>query len=268
MYVGRIVAVGQARSNKLVAMYRLSSRSYPNREFRQNGQTVAVAAKPGFESKLQENPYISYTCLRASETHAVAGNGTHVDPIADQLEVGSDVIAILKSVLHEMGYERDSNRTPRIAGVVDRISRVATFGIVRHDGLIVRNVDLKNGEAFYMATYEHDSPDARFHEDHFNPETVEDACKHILIAGAFRAFDHPIASACAYESDSGFQVVRSLWTSSGEVRSVTLTEFIAKLTVGHEPRDLRGVVSIVSTEFGQRHRNSTIRPAGSSEIPS
>jgi IMP cyclohydrolase len=63
MYIGRIVAVGMTKSSKLVALYRVSSRSFPNRQTRMIGQAVAIVPKEGFESDIYKNPYIAYNCL-------------------------------------------------------------------------------------------------------------------------------------------------------------------------------------------------------------
>ena len=88
MYVGRIVAIGKTGEDRLAAMYRVSARSYPNRQIRKIGQAIAVVPKEGFESDIHKNPYIAYNCLRLVGGYAVVGNGTHTDPIAEKLETG------------------------------------------------------------------------------------------------------------------------------------------------------------------------------------
>jgi len=67
MYVGRIVAIGKTQEDRLVAVYRVSSRSYPNRQARRIGDAIAVLPKPGFESDIYENPYIAYNCRHSLE---------------------------------------------------------------------------------------------------------------------------------------------------------------------------------------------------------
>src|SRR5512138_1693454 len=81
MYVGRIVAVGKTKAGQLAAMYRVSSRSFPNRQTKVIGGAIAVIPKEGCESDLDQNPYIAYNCLRVVSRYAVVGNGAHVDPI-------------------------------------------------------------------------------------------------------------------------------------------------------------------------------------------
>ena len=81
MYVGRSVAIGKTEEGRLEAMYRVSARSYPNRQTKRMGQAIAVVPKEGFESDIYKNPYIAYNCLRLVGDYAVVGNGTHTDPI-------------------------------------------------------------------------------------------------------------------------------------------------------------------------------------------
>ena len=206
MYVGRIVAVAKSQTNCLVAMYRISSRSFPNRKTRLDSQAVAVVPKPGFEDDAHQNPFIAYNCLRIVQGFAVVGNGTHVNPIADEIASGVPVEEAISVVLPKMGYESDSYRTPRIVAVADRDSRLGTLGVIRHDGLFVRNVELDRGEAFYAATYEHNYPGHDFHDSNFRASNANEACDYIIGGGVFSALEHPIAAACAYESDAGFLI--------------------------------------------------------------
>ena len=66
MYLGRIVAIGMTRSGKTAAMYRVSSRSFPNREAVLVNNQVSILPRAGFESDLRRNPYISYNCIRVA----------------------------------------------------------------------------------------------------------------------------------------------------------------------------------------------------------
>ncbi len=88
MYVGRIVSVGLTISNRLCLMYRVSSRSFPNRVIKDIKGALAVIPSPGSETDIYQNPYISYNCLRHNSEFAVVGNGTHTDPIFEKLEPG------------------------------------------------------------------------------------------------------------------------------------------------------------------------------------
>jgi len=85
MYVGRFVVVGPE-----VGAYRVSSRSFP--EPRDNRSRRGAHRRSHRGRPETDNPYVSYNCLRVVETPtgetAAFGNGSHVDPIAEKLEVG------------------------------------------------------------------------------------------------------------------------------------------------------------------------------------
>jgi IMP cyclohydrolase len=206
MYVGRIVAVGRARSGRLVAMYRVSSRSFPNRQTKIIGQAVAIVPKEGFESDIYRNPYLAYNCLRLVGECAVVGNGTHVDPIAERLQSGMGMRDAVASVLFGMDYEHDDYHTPRITAVVDKKGNLCTLGIIRQDALLVQNINPKNGEAYYIATYEHNYPGERFYDGGFDVTSAEEACDYVLGRGVFSTLERPISAACAFETDSDFAV--------------------------------------------------------------
>jgi IMP cyclohydrolase len=152
VYVGRLLV---ARPG-LVA-YRVSSRSFPNRRTRVGDGRVAVV--PTAEAEETDNPYVAYDCLEVLDEgdggpRVVAGNGSHVDPVAGKLSRGVPVRDALATVLGAMDFERDDYDTPRIAAVVDEST--AHVGTVRRDALLVEAVD----EPTLVATYEEDRPRA------------------------------------------------------------------------------------------------------------
>jgi IMP cyclohydrolase len=206
MYVGRIVAVGSTLDSKLVAMYRVSARSFPNRQSVRLDEAIAIVPKPGFEKDIYLNPYITYNCLRYNRRYAVVANGTHTDPVINKLMDGMDIRDAVTSILFGMDYEHDQLQTPRITAVIDLETRLGTLGIVRKDALLVRSLPLKQGEAFYLATYLRDSPDERFKDENFQVTSADEACDYILGKGVFAALELPVSSACAFESDSGFTI--------------------------------------------------------------
>jgi len=152
MYVGRFLVVGPEG-----AAYRVSSRSFPNRKVVERNGALTVV--PTAEADDTENPYVSYNCVRvvgegedAEEPPSVAiGNGTHVDAVAEKLELGYPARDALALSLLAYDFEKDDYDTPRIAGVVGERSFV---GIVRRDGLHVERVE----EPTLIATYEKSSP--------------------------------------------------------------------------------------------------------------
>ena len=151
MYIGRFIVVGPG-----VGAYRVSSRSFPNRRITDRGGLLTVEPTP--DAPATDNPYVSYNCMRTVEgpatdgTVAVVGNGSHVDPIAEKLEVGYPARDALAASLLALDYEKDDYNTPRIAGVV--AAEGAYVGTVRDDALLVERVT----EPTLVATYEEDSP--------------------------------------------------------------------------------------------------------------
>jgi len=147
MYVGRFIVVGPG-----IGAYRVSSRSFPNRRIVEREGSLTVAPTP--DAPETDNPYVSYNCVRESEGRAVLGNGSHVDPVAEKLDMGYPARDALATALLSLDYEKDDYDTPRIAGVV--AAETATVGIVRRDALVVEEVS----EPTLVATYEEDDPRA------------------------------------------------------------------------------------------------------------
>ncbi len=186
MYVGRFVVVAPG-----VGAYRVSSRSFPNRRVIDRDGTLTVGPTP--DAPETDNPYVSYNCARRVETPtreplAVVGNGSHVDPIAEKLELGYPARDALATALLALDFEKDDYDTPRIAGVVG--ADAATIGVVRRDALLVEAVD----EPTIVATYETDSPEpyefAAAETDAPDPAT---AATELLAAD----FEHPVCAAGA-----------------------------------------------------------------------
>ena len=152
MYIGRFVVVGPG-----IGVYRVSSRSFPNRQVVDRDGTLTVLPTPSAPET--DNPYISYNCVRevttpAGDPLAVVGNGSHVDPIAEKLELGYPARDALATPLLALDFEKDEYDTPRIAGIVG--AETATIGTVRRDALVVEEVS----EPTLVATYEKDNPES------------------------------------------------------------------------------------------------------------
>ncbi|MDZ5812800.1 IMP cyclohydrolase [Halorubrum sp. AD140] len=192
MYVGRFVVVAPG-----VGAYRVSSRSFPDRRVLDRDGTLTVGPTP--DAPETDNPYVSYNCARAVRTPgdeplAVVGNGSHVDPIAEKLELGYPARDALATPLLALDFEKDDYDTPRIAGVVG--AETATIGVVRRDALLVEAVD----EPTIVATYETDSPE---------PYPLVAADAEEPDAGAAAAelldadFEHPVCAAGATVDGDG-----------------------------------------------------------------
>ncbi|SFR32402.1 IMP cyclohydrolase [Halogeometricum limi] len=147
MYVGRFIVIGPD-----FGAYRVSSRSFPNRRVVERDGTLTVSPTP--DAPETDNPYISYNCVREGGDGVVVGNGSHVDPIAEKLDLGYPARDALAESLLAMDYEKDDYDTPRIAGVVGEQSYI---GIVRKDALLVRPVE---DDPMLVATYEQADPGA------------------------------------------------------------------------------------------------------------
>ncbi len=181
MYIGRFVVVAPG-----VGAYRVSSRSFPNRRVVDRDGTLTVG--PTAAAEATDNPYVSYNCARAVETPtgeplAVVGNGSHVDPIAEKLELGYPTRDALASPLLALDFEKDDYDTPRIAGVV--AADAATIGTVRRDALLVEAVD----EPTIVATYETDGPEPYA----LAADDAGAAASELLAAD----FEHPVCAAGA-----------------------------------------------------------------------
>ncbi len=186
MYVGRLLIAGPS-----IGAYRVSSRSFPNREIRRrDDETLTVV--PTDEAPPTDNPYVSYNCARTvgdgGRRGAVIGNGSHVDPIAEKYDRGYPARDALVETLHALDFEKDDYDTPRIAAVVGR--QTATVGIVRRDALLVCAVD----EPHLVATYERDTPDPYG----FEPTTASAAAK----TAQQLDFEHPVCAAGVHVGDS------------------------------------------------------------------
>jgi IMP cyclohydrolase len=193
MYVGRFVVAGPT-----VGGYRVSSRSFPNRQATERDGAITVGPTP--DAPPTDNPYISYNCLRLTDRGAVLGNGSHVDPIAEKLALGYPARDAIAESLLALDFEKDDYDTPRIAaavGVVDDPTvddePGAVVGTVRRDALLVEAVS----EPTLVATYERDSPESF-------PLDATDA------AGAARElydheFEHRVCAAGVAVADDGYE---------------------------------------------------------------
>ncbi|GAB7009795.1 IMP cyclohydrolase [Halorubrum trueperi] len=196
MYIGRFVVVAPG-----IGAYRVSSRSFPNRRVIDRDGTLTVGPTPGAPET--DNPYVSYNCAHevrtpAGEPLAVVGNGSHVDPIAEKLEIGYPARDALATPLLALDYEKDDYDTPRIAGIVG--VDTATIGVVRRDALLVEAVD----EPTIVATYETDSPEpydlsAAADESAGAMANAKAAAAEVLGAD----FEHPVCAAGAAVSADG-----------------------------------------------------------------
>ena len=205
MYVGRIVAAGRSARGANAVLYRVSSRSFPNRRVVDLGGRLAVVPREGHEADVHKNPYIAYDCLRIAGEWAIATNGSHTDPIAEKVAMGVPVRDALVACLLAMDYEKDAYDTPRIAAAVPAHGDRGWLAIVRRDGLEVQEVALRAGRCTWIATYEADrvDPERTLELD------AEDAAAAACFAadgGGFSALVNPVTSAAALARADGFEL--------------------------------------------------------------
>lgn len=204
MYIGRIVGVAMTSKGALCALYRVSSRSFPNRTAIVGDDKVSIVPKQGCESDIQKNPYIAYNCVRVACHGAVvvATNGSQTDPIAEKIDMGMpprDAMALASLALD---YEKDQYNTPRISAVVDDREGAAWLSTVREDGIEVKRVPLSRGKFFYLATYEENGVSLEQGGD-FPAGSAAEACDFLLCGGVFAGRTHPVTGIAAVVSVDG-----------------------------------------------------------------
>jgi IMP cyclohydrolase len=208
MYVGRIVSVAMTRDGRLCAMYRVSSRSFPNRTTVLTHNKVSIVPRPGREADIHKNPYIAYNCIRIVEDGnvAIVTNGSHTDPIAEKIVSGVPPRDAMSLSLLALDYEHDDFNTPRIGAVLDRRNGGgAWLGIVRQDGLEVCRMPSKPGHYYYVATYEENTIDNDY-SGPFNVKRCEDACDFILKGGVFAERSNPVTAVAVMSDLGGFDL--------------------------------------------------------------
>jgi IMP cyclohydrolase len=201
MYLGRIVGVGMTPSGNGTVMYRVSSRSFPNREAVANGDAIAIMPRAGFEDDLKKSPYITYNCFRTAGSYAIASNGSHTDPITEKIAMGMSPRDAISLGLLAMDYEKDDYNTPRIISVVSKTEAKGWLGIICKDGLIVREFALNPGEIYYVSTYEHTLPCIHYMDKAFSAEIAAEVCQYSIDGGVFAEFEFPVTAAAAVVVD-------------------------------------------------------------------
>jgi IMP cyclohydrolase len=205
IYLGRIVAVAKSKAGRMTAMYRVSSRSFPNRRAQVNGekQTVSIVPKEGHEGDVFKNPYIAYNCAKIVGDTAIVTNGSQTDPIAEKIASGMCIRDALVYSLCVMDYEKDAYDTPRIAAIFRAGESLGWLGVVRKDGLDVRSFELNPGECFHVSTYEHNVP-STCRKSGFDAETASAACDFVLGKGVFADFANPVTAVCIQQDGDAF----------------------------------------------------------------
>lgn len=195
MYVGRILSVGMTSEKKSFVAYRVSSRSFPNRQCLKYDKRAAVVPIEGHEKDIFKNTYISYNSIIIEDNIAIVSNGSQTDVIADKIALGMNIKDALAYSLLTMDYEKDDYHTPRIAGVVkhsdDKDDYECYIGIVNDYKLLVEKIPY--GEAAFISTYGSQVYDVL----EFDANNSTDAAKFIFDEGTFANYEKPVTSCAA-----------------------------------------------------------------------
>ena len=170
MYLGRIISAGKTEDGKPYVAYRVSSRSFPNRQVKVLEDEAAIIPKEGFETDIFKNSYIAYDCVKTVGDIAIISNGSQTNPIADKIAIGMNI---------------------RDAMAYSLITFEAYIGIVTDSKVLVEKIE--DGKAQFISTYEKNTPE----DVVFAAETPDDACKFIFDEGAFAEFENPVSSVAA-----------------------------------------------------------------------
>ncbi len=197
MYIGRLVALGATTTGKPAIAYRVSSRSFPNRQAVLNQNNIAIVPKPGHEKDIILNPYIAYTGLEVAKEYAIASNGAHTTIIANKLRDGCCSRDALAQTLIAMDYEHDELDTPRIAAIVDPRKNQGYLGVVSKDSFHIQPFSLEAGRLYYLSTYGLNTPSCEQFCGGFYADSAGDVCQHILLGENFYSFTNPVLSAAA-----------------------------------------------------------------------
>ena len=182
MYTGRILSIGMNKDGKPFAAYRVSSRSFPNRQCLKFDKRAAVVPIEGFEKDIFKNTYIAYNSIRIERSIAIVSNGSQTDVIADKIALGMNMKDALAYSLLTMDYEKDDYNTPRYECFI---------GIVNDKKLLVEAVPY--GEAAFISTYGSQAPDPV----EFDAKTSTEAAKFIFDEGTFADYEKPVTSCAA-----------------------------------------------------------------------
>ncbi|WP_405276987.1 IMP cyclohydrolase [Methanobrevibacter sp.] len=195
MYTGRILSTGMNTDGKPFVAYRVSSRSFPNRQCLKFDGRAAIVPKEGFEKDVFESIYISYNCIRIERDMAIVSNGSQTDVIADKIALGMNIKDALAYSLLTMDYEKDDYNTPRIAAVVTSTDNEDEYesyiGIVNDKKILVEQVPY--GKAAFISTYGSQVPDLV----DFEAKDATSSAKFIFDEGTFANYEKPVTSCAA-----------------------------------------------------------------------
>jgi IMP cyclohydrolase len=115
VYRGRYIAIGKL--GVPTALYRVASRSFPNRRIDVEGAVAQVV--PSDNAEKTGNPFISYRCyIQTAPDTVVVANGSQIDQVVSKLRRGCPMKDALMLALLANDFEDDGHATPRIVGAL------------------------------------------------------------------------------------------------------------------------------------------------------
>ena len=195
VYTGRILSSGMNKDGKPFVAYRVSSRSFPNRQCLKYDDRAAIVPKEGFEKDIYKNAYIAYNSICIVDDVAIVSNGSQTDVIADKIGVGMNIRDAIAYSLLTMDYEKDDYNTPRSAAAVTSSGKEDEYecyiGIVNDRKILVEHVPF--GKAAFISTYGSQAPDLV----EFEAQSATDSAKFIFGEGTFANYEKPVTSCAA-----------------------------------------------------------------------
>ncbi len=147
VYRGRYIAIGMLEAP--TALYRVSSRSFPNRRIDPAGQTAQVV--PTEQAEFSDNPFISYRCYaQVAPDTVVVSNGSQIDQVVSKLRRGLPMKDALILSLAVNDFEDDGHATPRIIGALQGSTGYVGSVGAKHVGVYA--FDLKPGIFMEVST--------------------------------------------------------------------------------------------------------------------
>ena len=195
VYTGRILSTGMNTDGKPFVAYRVSSRSFPNRQCLKFENHAAVVPIEGFEKDIFKNAYIAYNSIHIVDGAAIVSNGSQTDVIADKIALGMNIKDALAYSLLTMDYEKDDYNTPRIAAAITSTAEKDEYecyiGIVNDKKILVEQVPY--GKAAFISTY-----GSQVHDlVEFEAKDAAASAKFIFDEGTFADYEKPVTSCAA-----------------------------------------------------------------------
>ncbi len=194
--------VGRAMDGRLLAAYRVSSRSFPNRDAVKLGHSVQIVPRSQSPDAVSDSPYIAYECIVWNERFAVVSNGSHTRPIFERLKAGDTPRDAMLHVLAGLDREFDQHDTPRICGLFDVETDTTWLGSVTATALAIMPVVVQPGRLHYIATYGFPLPSSEQSDELPGAIEAPALCRHVIESPLFATFENPICAAAAIAGDA------------------------------------------------------------------